>query len=144
MNAKVDSKETIGAPKTNQERAQIASDEEAQKIDLELQDIEQFTGSEELYSLGLPYRFKITEGVKYIMDNGYSWLVTDAAAIIKYKLRNEPFITIKLSLNEHGADVIYDDGNGNILYRQAYRWTDAKKNIKLFYDSGIFMLPTEY
>jgi hypothetical protein len=92
----------------------------------------------------------VTEGVKYIMDNGYSWFVTDFIAVIKFrekfpKLRNHPFLTVKLKLTgDSEADMIIEDGNYNELYRQHYDFTDAKKELTLFYTDDVLMLNSEY
>ena len=82
------------------------------------------------------------------MDNGYSWFVTDAIAVIlaKWGLRNADFLVIRLNLDDEKAeaDMIIDDGNDNVLYRQHYGFTDAKRSLKLYYADRVMMLPTEY
>jgi hypothetical protein len=119
--------------------------EEEIKTDLNCPEIFQFTGSEHYYREigGL-----VTDGVKYIMDCGYSWFVTDCLCVIAYKpkVRREPFLVIKLTLdqkNQHQATVTIDDGDGNILYRQRYGYTDAKRDLKLYFENGVLMLPSE-
>jgi hypothetical protein len=37
-----------------------------------------------------------------------------------------------------------DDGNGNMLYTQDYDYTDAKRELKLYYTDGVILLPGEY
>jgi len=117
--------------------------------DLELKDLNQYYGTQNYYSyLGI----KLTDGIAYIMRNGYSWFVTDAIAVIvanptvrKY-LQEDTFLSIKLKLSKskNSADMIIDDGNGNVLYKQHYSMTDAKVELKLFYDNGVLMLSREY
>ena len=88
-----------------------------------------------------------TDGVRYIAQNGYAWLLSDAQIVIrmKPKLRREPFLVIELKVNleEHTAKMIITDGNNNTLYRQQYNYTDAKRNIKLYYENGVMLLPSE-
>ena len=80
------------------------------------------------------------------MENGYAWFVTDAQIVImmKPRLRREPFLTVELKLNGDGtAKTVITDGNDNILYTQRYEWTDAKKELKLYYENGVLLLPSE-
>jgi len=110
--------------------------------DLELKDLESYTGSEKLYRV---MGVNITDGVKYVMENGYSWFVTDAIAVIKEKFKNEPFLSIHLSLE--WAKYTYmeiSDGNGHLLYSYRYKYTPAKREITLFYVDNILMLRGEY
>ncbi|MEM0133656.1 MAG: hypothetical protein QXU18_00295 [Thermoplasmatales archaeon] len=90
----------------------------------------------------------LTDGVKYVMDNGYAWLVTDAAAIVimEPKVKAEDFVAIDLKPGNGNADVVYTDGNGHELFRQHYDWTDAKKEVTLYFSrlDLVMLLPTEY
>jgi hypothetical protein len=120
--------------------------------DLELKALNSYYGTQNYYQyMGVLF----TDGVKYIMENGYSWFVTDAIAIIiahqkiRRHLQNDDFLTIKLKLNKDKdgfttADMIFEDGNYNQLYRQHYDFTDAKKELKLFYTGNVLMLSSEY
>jgi len=117
---------------------------EEHKEDLELKGLDSYTGSDRLYRL---MGIKITEGIAYIMENGYSWFVTDSIALIKTKpkLENAPFLSIDLKLEKNGtANMEISDGNGHIFYRKHYKYTDAKRSLKLFYDNGVLMLNSEY
>lgn len=121
--------------------------DEKRKEDLMLSRLGDFEGgSDNLYTMGC---CSITEGVKYVMDNGYSWFVTDAMAVLQTvkKVKNEPFVVITLKpTKDGGAIVTYDDGNGNILYKQKYEFSDAKREVKLYYsgDMNLLLLPIEY
>ena len=120
------------------------------ETDLELKGLGSFIGTQNYYAvLGA----NVTDGVKYIMDNGYSWFVTDAIAVIKFrdkfpKLRNQPFLSVKLVLlgdvARWEADLIIEDGNYNQLYKQHYDFTDAKRELTLFYTDNVLMLSNEY
>jgi len=113
-------------------------------MDLELKDLYNFTGTTNYYKAYLG--FLITDGVKYIMENGYSWFVNDALSIIHTMgWRDKEFLSIKLKLKgENEAVMIIDDGNGNVMYEQVYRYTNAKKELELFYSYGVLMLSSEY
>jgi len=115
-----------------------------QTDDLYLKALGQFIGSQQYFKvLGA----NVTDGVKYIMDNGYSWFVTDALAVIMFKpeLRREPFLTVELKRAEDSeADLIITDGNDHTLYTQHYDFTDAKRNLKLYCENGVLLLNTEH
>jgi len=113
----------------------------ASETDLYLRDINSYTGSEKYYNVLGIY---VTDGVKYIMDNGYSWFVTDAIAVIRAKLKNEGFLTVALKNQSDMATMEITDGNGHVFYRQEYKWSDAKRNLTLFYADNILMLSGEY
>lgn len=114
--------------------------------DLELKGLGGFIGTQQYFKvLGA----LITEGVKYIMDNGYAWFVTDSLAVIKAhpdkRLRAEPFLVVRLKKTaENEADLIIDDGNDNVLYTQHYDFTDAKREPKLYFADNVLMLASEY
>jgi len=111
--------------------------------DLELKGLGSFTGTEHYYKV---MGALVTDGVKYIMDNGYSWFVTDALAVIKTKFKNEEFLTIKLQVNKEkqNAIMLITDGNNNVLYKQDYKYTDAKVDLTLFFTDNVLLLSGEY
>jgi len=112
--------------------------------DLELKDLGQYYGSvNNINVLGI----QCTEGIQYIMNNGYSWLVTDLLPKVKFDkmLMDEEFLSIELKLlADKGAQVTIGDGNGNVLHTQDYAYTDAKVELKLFLTNGVLMLAGEY
>lgn len=113
--------------------------------DLTLEHLGEFTGTLDYYAvLGA----KVTDGVRYIMENGYSWFVTDALAVIMCRpdLRREPFLAIKLKVNaeKSEADVTITDGNEKQFYLQHCEYTDAKRNLTLFFEEGVLLLASEH
>jgi hypothetical protein len=119
--------------------------ESHQEPDLELKSLGNFYGSEHYYRLmgGI----NATDGVHYIMENGYSWFVTDAAVILRMepKVRGQDLVVVRLKLLPEGkAKVVYGDGNDNILFEQSYDFTDAKKELELFFADDVIMLASEY
>ncbi len=115
--------------------------------DLELKGLGQFIGTEHYYKVFGVY---VTDGVKYIMENGYRWLVTDAIAVIKYQkqvkkyLEKDRFLSIKLHLLEDYKARVTFENNDKIIYTQNYDFTDAKREITLFYVDNVLMLNSEY
>lgn len=114
-----------------------------EKADLELKELGGFIGTQEYHRvLGA----LVTDGVNYVMKNGYAWFVTDALAVIvgKPRLRAQPFLSVKLRQKRSEANLIIDDGNGNVLYRQHYGFTDAKRDLTLFWEEGVLLLASEH
>jgi len=113
--------------------------------DLGLKDLGAFIGTENYYKV---FGALITDGVKYLIDNGYSWFVTDSLAVLKFnpKLKEAEFLAVKLKLDrdKEEADILIDDGNYNVLYKQHYSFTDAKKELTLFFTDNVLMLAGEY
>jgi len=112
--------------------------------DLLLKDIGHFHGTEKYHAgyLGV----NLTDGVAYIVDNGYSWFVTDFIATARTipKLLKEPFLTADLTVDNGKATMRVTDGNNTTLYTQNYTYTDAKTSVKLFYADNVLMLSGEY
>ncbi|KKM75921.1 hypothetical protein LCGC14_1385380 [marine sediment metagenome] len=116
---------------------------EQRKDDLNLSDIDMHSGT---FSYIDVMGSKVTEGIGYIMQNGYSWVVTDALVILKMnkKVRAEEFVVVKLKVKDGKATIVYEDGNDNILFKQKYKITNARKDLKLYYTNGVLMLQGEY
>jgi len=113
--------------------------------DLGLKKLDHFFGGTENY-----YKFHmgtvITDGVKYVCDNGYYWFVSDAVIAIKTKRLDKKswFLVARLKLEDGKVKMVIDDGNGNVLHTQSYEFTDAKRELKLFFADNVVMLSTEY
>lgn len=114
--------------------------------DLQLRELKQHYCTSMYHKIPL-FRTAVTDGVKYVMDNGYSWFVTDSMAVIETAeaLQGEGFMVIDLELKEsNSAFMRITDGNENILYEQRYSFTNAEQNVRLYWQNGIMLLPTEY
>ena len=112
-------------------------------VDLSLSELEQFSGTEGYHKVS-PFRTLVTDGVAYVMQNGYSWFVTDALAVIEFKLRGQEFLSVKLKVRGGVADMVIDDGNGRVLHRRHYKVTDAKRDVSLFWENGVLLLSGEH
>jgi len=117
-------------------------------MDLELSQLEQFCGTQQYHAV---IGANVTDGVAYIMENGYSWLVTDALIVIKMKprLKREGFLTIELVINKgeahkDEATMRITDGDKFCLYEQHYGYTNARRNVNLFFTNNVLMLAGEY
>jgi hypothetical protein len=111
--------------------------------DLKLRHLSEFVGTES-YHIVLGTR--VTDGIVYLLNNGYSWFVTDSLSVIKCRpdLRTQAFLAIKLKVGNSEANLIIEDGNDRVLYRQRYTWTDAQRDLILFYENGVLLLSSEH
>jgi len=115
---------------------------ETKTEDLELTHLELYRGSEQYHGV---MGVNATDGVAYIMENGYSWFVTDMVVILRMKLQHEEFCAVKLKLlQDNKAEAVITDGNDKVLYRQKYDYTNARKELTLFYTNNVLMLSGEY
>ena len=118
-----------------------------------LRGLQHFHGSEMLYHIPLTDS-RYTEGIKYLANVAECyWLITDASIMAKSLMKQSRFITIdfkrlsqeKQDYTAYEAEVIYGDGNDNILQSHRYRVTDFPlKELRLFYVNNTLMLPSEY
>lgn len=112
--------------------------------DLTLKDLNQYYATENYYKvMGL----NVTDGINYIMKNGYCWFVTDFLSLIvtnHKNLRAEQFLSIKLKVTNKKAVMEVTDGNEKILYKQEYEYTDAKRDLSLFFTDEVLLLSGEY
>jgi len=108
------------------------------------EELKQFTGTEHYYKdyLGI----LLTDGIKYLMERAKCcWLISDIAVIVKMKLKKEEFVVITLTVKDHKAKAVYEDGNNKVLFFHNYEYTDFPiKEIKLYYSNGVLLLPNEY
>jgi len=114
--------------------------------DLELKQLNQFIGTESYHQVYIDKKIAGTDGVAYIMENGYSWFVTDMLAVVctKPEIRKQEFLAIKLKVKDKTAKATIEDGNDHVLYQQDYSYTDAKKDLTLFLTNDVLMLSGEY
>lgn len=116
-----------------------------EKEDLELKDMGYFTGTEAYHNIWL--NVLGTDGIAYVMKNGYSWAVTDACAVLRKeeKVRIEEFVAVKLQLPGDGtAKMVYENGDGKVLFTQKYESTSARREFTMYYTDGILLLSGEY
>ena len=115
--------------------------------------LQHFHETEMFYQIPL-LRTRFTDGLKYLAKVADCfWLITDTSVIAKSLMNRSEFITIdfkrlseeKQDLTGYEAEIIYLDGNDNILKKQGYRATDFPLNeLRLFFVNDTLMLPSEY
>lgn len=81
------------------------------------------------------------------------WLITDTSVVAKSLMNRSEFVTIdfkrlseeKQDFTGYEAEIIYSDGNDNILEKQGYRTSDFPLDeLRLFFVNDTLMLPSEY
>jgi len=122
-----------------------------------------YYGTQEYHSLKPLFHTVATDGVKYVMDNGYSWFITDSVAVIETPkeipklakhLAEDNFLSVVLdATDKDDIKMIIGDGNDNILYTQKYDFIIAdydlpNDKLELFWvndgSRAVYMLTGEY
>ena len=118
--------------------------------------LRQFSGSEEVYKHWASRQIIYTEGLQYLAkEAGCYWLLDEVALMILpvlLKKHRDHFYLIKFMANADGsADIIAEDGSDNVYMKRHIELTDfpVKENQLRFYlcSSGnayCLMLPGEY
>ena len=112
-------------------------------------DLEQFTGTENFYRY---HGILLTDGSHYLAEKAKCfWLIDliESHSVEKRWLGQEDFIVCKLSVQDSVGEVVFDDGNGNVLARQNIPFTDFPLDeVKLYLVAAernfVLMLPSEY
>lgn len=119
---------------------------ETQQDDLTLKDLNQYYGTEQYHNV---MGVNVTDGIAYIINNGYSWFVTDFISLVIAKhesIKDEEFLSIKLKVDVEKKTAVMEvtDGNEKILYTQNYEYTDAKRDLNLYFTNEVLLLSGEY
>lgn len=112
--------------------------------DLELTEIGNYHGTEQYHVIGGGFSTLATDGVAYIMNNGYSWFVTDSIAVLELQFKKKDFLCIELHIFGGQAKMVIKNGGGKELYVQDYTTTNCKKNLTLYWMNNVLMLSSEY
>ena len=108
----------------------------------------QFTGTGRYYRISR--RHLLTDGTRYLAEQAACFGLMDAIASHLSEIDTaEWFVVIKTTVKRTSAVMVYEDGNGKELARQAIPYTDLPlAHIDLYgcWDSEhwVIMLPSEY
>ena len=118
-----------------------------------IEGLQHFHGSEMIYQIALT-QTRYTDGIKYLANVAECyWLITDASIIAKSLMKKSSFITVdfkrlpedKQDYSGYEAEIIYGDGNDNILESYRYQFTDFPLDeLRLYFVDNTLMLPSEY
>lgn len=113
-----------------------------------LNDLTQFTGTENYYFDPLFKDINYTDGIKYLRDNGANWLVLYILTHIKTNKKlqkNLDFLSIKFSAKDNTGVLTIGDGNDSIIIKENIPYTDFPNGeITLFYMDNVLFLASEY
>jgi hypothetical protein len=111
-------------------------------------DLCQFYGTEMWHRDPLMVNMVFTDGVKHVADTRQAyWLIMFIyARYVHMKVfKNEPFITIEMTTEDDTAEVVFTDGNNNILHVEEIGYTDyPDEGVCMWLIDGVLMLPSEY
>lgn len=97
-----------------------------------LEHLKHFTGTEMFYYIPI-LRTRFTDGLKYLANAADCyWLITDTSVIAKSLMNRSKWVTIdfkrmsaeKQDVTGYEAEIIYSDGNDNVLETHRYNTTD--------------------
>jgi hypothetical protein len=116
---------------------------------LTVDELSQFTGSENWYRHGINRMVSFTDGAKYLADRaGAYWLLDEIAMIQPYdrSVAAEEFQAWKLVVRpDRTAALTCDDGNGRIVFRKEIEYTDFPLDeISLWFENNVIYLPSEH
>lgn len=110
-------------------------------------ELSQFTGTENYYRY---HNLLLTDGAYYLAQTAQCfWLIDVIWSHVGQWLGKEDFITCKLTVNASVGNVVFDDGNKNVLAAQTIPYTDFPlEKVQLFIvrenTQFVVMLSTEY
>ncbi|MBF0105779.1 MAG: hypothetical protein HQM16_10690 [Deltaproteobacteria bacterium] len=87
-------------------------------------ELNQFTGTEEYHRMN---GLLLTDGARYLAERaGAFWLMDVIWSYVatSKKIREEGFLSCKLSVKDNKARFVIDDGNDNVLATQEIEYTD--------------------
>jgi hypothetical protein len=113
-----------------------------------LEDLHQFTGTEQWYRHALNRNVTFTDGAKYVADQaGAYWLLDEIALAQRYEpaVRDEAFQVWKLTVKDSSATLACEDGNDRVVFTKAIPFTDfPAPGVTLYCTDNVILLPSEY
>ena len=113
-----------------------------------LDQLGQFTGTENWYRHWCNRKMTFTDGVHYLAEHaGAYWLIDEIALCQPYEkaVAAEPFQVWKLKVTGSRATLDCEDGNGKVVYSKRIDFTDfPEPGVTLFMTDNVMLLPSEY
>jgi hypothetical protein len=109
-------------------------------------DLGQFTGAETWYRHPLNRHLLYTAGVQFFVEQAGCYWFLDIVATELFQLQQtELFLMITLAVDDGEADIVADDGDGNVVFHRHIHFTDAPSGEWRFYlTDNVVLLPNEY
>ncbi|MCA0235846.1 MAG: hypothetical protein LCH81_05650 [Bacteroidetes bacterium] len=115
------------------------------RLQIELQ---QFTGSEQIFYNPLFPKFRYTEGVKYLAKEAQCYWLLDYVFSNQHSriLKETPFQVWKVKvLEDKTATITVEDGDSNMIKTFKIEFTDFPlEKFDLWFIDGTLLLPSEY
>ena len=110
-------------------------------------ELSQFIGTEKYYRI--TQRHLLTDGTKYLAEQAKCFWLMNAIASYLPKYFIDYFCLAHLKVKDSSAELVIEDGNGNVYSRQSIAYTDFPlSEIKLYcqFDGEywVIMLTSEY
>ena len=126
----------------------MQSDAQREKT-LNAADLAHFTGTERWFRHSINSKVLYTEGAKRVAEHGLAyWLLDEIALIQPYdkKVAAEEFQVWKLVVRaDKTASLIFDDGNGDVVFSKEVPYTDFPlETITFYFANDVIHLPSEY
>lgn len=119
----------------------------AQVKSLNAAELTQFTGTFHWYQHGLT-NATYTDGVRFVAARaGAYWLIDAICSAQSLRVVSaEEFQCWRLIVQDtKKAELVMDDGDGNVRYRQLISFTDfPMPEIKMYFTNNVLLLPSEY
>ena len=105
-------------------------------------------GTNEWHRWSALFQMTITDGVKYLADEGGAYWLLDliASHAVKLNAYGHEFICANVTVTpDNKCKVIMEDGNDNVIGKQDVGYTDLEEGTyKLWITDGVILLPSEY
>lgn len=112
-----------------------------------LEELSQFTGTEQWYRNPLFRNYVYTDGVKYLAEKaGAYWLIDYIFSNqLTPKIRKEEFQNWKVKTNNNSAIIRVEDGRDNLIQKFKLEYTDFPfEEFNLWFTDNTLLLPSEY
>ncbi len=111
-------------------------------------DLEQFTSTGQYYTNPSMFDMYYTDGIKHMAKTrDAQWLLNLVYLRSKHVnvIKQEPFITAELSVEDDSAIIVFTDGNNKVLHAEDIEYTDYPDDgVCLWLIDGVLLLPSEY
>jgi hypothetical protein len=103
-----------------------------------------FVGTEQYHQQGFLYPY--TDGVAALLEVAECfWWLSDMSVVSKMKFRRENFQVWRIKVSKSKAVATIENGNGKILYKQNYTFTDFPEGeFEVWVEGGVIILPSEH
>jgi len=108
--------------------------------------LDNFTGTENWYRHNLMHDTVYTDGVKYFADQAGAYWFLDIADTELFPLQDrEGFLSITLTVANEQASIVATDGDLTTLWSKAISFTDCPDGeYRFYFTNNVLLLTSEY